>query len=120
MIEIGSAGTFARVAAAGANPNHRFTLMNTNALAENSCRFVSIRGYHKFSWRIERRGRDREIGHARAHDDFLDNRARHHRIDHRRRRYPHLLAPLKRTVSSRRSHIFHSRRDPDSLHLLSV
>ena len=45
MIEIGSAGTFARVAAAGADPNYQFTLMNTNALAENSCRFVSIRGY---------------------------------------------------------------------------
>ena len=31
-------------------------------------------------------GRYREIGDARAHDDLLDDRARHHRIDHRRRR----------------------------------
>ena len=28
----------------------------------------------------------REIGDARPYDDVLDNRARHHRIDHRRRR----------------------------------
>src|SRR5437899_12394327 len=64
------------------------------------------------------RGRYREIGDARAHDDFLDNRARHHWIDHRRSRYPHLLPPFKRTISSRRSHFFHPRRDSDSLHLL--
>jgi len=36
---------------------------------------------------------NREIGHARAYDDLLDDRARHHRIDHRRRRYPHVFAP---------------------------
>src|ERR1039457_2392501 len=60
----------------------------------------------------------REIGDARAYDDLLDDRARHHRIDHRRRRYPHVFAPDKRTISSRRPHFFHNRRDPDSLPLL--
>jgi hypothetical protein len=65
---------------------------------------------------VDRRGY-REIGDARAHDDFLDNRARHHRIDHRRRGYPHVLAPDKRTISSRRSHFFHTWRDSGSLRL---
>jgi hypothetical protein len=37
----------------------------------------------------------REIGDARAYDDLLDDRARHHRIDHRRRRYAHVFAPDK-------------------------
>src|SRR6202030_764546 len=60
----------------------------------------------------------REIGDARAYDDFLDDRARHHRIDHRRRRYPHVFAPDKRTISSRRPHFLHTERDPGSLHLL--
>src|ERR1700719_767656 len=60
----------------------------------------------------------REIGDARAYDDLLDDRARHHRIDHRRGRYPHVFAPDKRTISSRRPHFFHTGRDPDSLHLL--
>src|SRR5256886_7060507 len=64
------------------------------------------------------RGRDREIGDARAYDDFLDDRARHHRIDHRRRGYPHLFAPLKRKISSRRPDFFYPWRDPGSLHLL--
>src|SRR6266513_5827523 len=63
------------------------------------------------------RGRDREIGYARAHDDFLDNRARHHRIDHRRRGYPHVFAPDNRTISSRRPHFFHTWRNPASLRL---
>src|SRR6267154_6641457 len=66
------------------------------------------------------RGDHREIGNARAHDDFLDNRARHHRIDHRRRRYPHVFAPDNRTISSRRPHFFHARRDPGPLHLLQA
>src|SRR5216684_3630072 len=60
----------------------------------------------------------REIGDARAYDDLLDDRARHHRIDHRRRRYPYAFAPDKRTISSRRPHFFHTGRNPDSLHLL--
>src|ERR1700680_3886766 len=60
----------------------------------------------------------RKIGDARAYDDLLDDRARHPRIDHRRRRCPHVFAPDKRTISSRRPHFFHTRRDPDSLHLL--
>src|ERR1022692_3578389 len=47
-----------------------------------------------------------EIGDARAHDDLLDDRARHHRIDHRRRRYPHVFARGKPTISSRRHHFF--------------
>jgi hypothetical protein len=34
-----------------------------------------------------------EIGDARAHDDLLDDRARHHRIDHRGLRYSHFRAP---------------------------
>jgi hypothetical protein len=40
-------------------------------------------------------GGGREIGDGRAHDDVLDDRPRHHRIDHRRRRYPHVFAPTK-------------------------
>src|ERR1700693_671797 len=60
----------------------------------------------------------REIGDARAYDDLLDDRARHHRVDHRRRRYPHVFPPDKRTISSRRPHFFDTGRDPDSLHLL--
>src|SRR5437660_3640828 len=68
------------------------------------------------SCRVDR-GTHREIGYARAHDDFLDNRARHHRIDHRRRRYTHVYAPGNRTISSRRPHFFHSWRDPAPLHL---
>src|ERR1035437_7310176 len=60
----------------------------------------------------------REIGDARAYDDLLDDHARHHRIDHRRRRYPHVFAPGKRSISSRRPHFLHTRRDPGSLHLL--
>ena len=57
-----------------------------------------------------------EIGDARAHDDFLDDRARHHRIDHRRRGYP-LVFAADGTISSRRYHFFHAWRDPDPLHL---
>ena len=57
-----------------------------------------------------------EIGAARAHDDFLDDRARHHRIDHRRRGYS-LVFAANRTISSCRHHFFHTRRDPGSLHL---
>src|SRR5438034_5023462 len=63
------------------------------------------------------RGGYREISDARAHDDFLDNRARHHRIDHRRRGYPHVFAPDNWTISSRRPHFFHTWRDPGSLRL---
>src|SRR5206468_11760455 len=59
----------------------------------------------------------REISDARAHDDFLDNRARHHRVDYRRRGYPYVFAPDKRTISSRRPHFFHTWRDSGSLHL---
>src|SRR5580700_4797599 len=62
----------------------------------------------------------REIGDARAYNDLLDDRARHPRIDHRRRRYPHVFAADKRTISSRRPHFFHTGRDPDSLHLLQA
>jgi hypothetical protein len=64
------------------------------------------------------RGGYREISDARAPDHFLDDRGRHHRINHRRRRNPHVFAAGKRTISSRRSHLFHTRRDPDSVHLL--
>src|ERR1700674_4398931 len=60
----------------------------------------------------------REIGNACAYDDLLDDRARHHRIDHRWRRDPHVCAPQKRTISSRRPNFFHTGRDPDSLRLL--
>src|SRR6059058_3158521 len=63
------------------------------------------------------RGGYREISDARAHDDFLDNRARHHRIDHRRRGYPYVFAADNRTISSRRPHFFHTWRDPGSLRL---
>src|SRR6202030_4639977 len=42
----------------------------------------------------------REIGDARPHNDVLDDRAWHHRIDHRRCCYPHVFAPEKRTISS--------------------
>src|SRR5580700_4087330 len=62
----------------------------------------------------------REIGDACAHNDLLDDRARHPRIDHRWRRYPHVFAPDKRTIPSRRSHSFHTGRDPGSLHLLQA
>jgi len=41
------------------------------------------------------RGGYREIRDARAYDDLLDDRARHHRIDHGRRRYAHVFAPDK-------------------------
>ena len=44
------------------------------------------------------RGRYREIGDARTHDDFLDNRARHHRIDHRRRRFLVLYVCIKLNI----------------------
>jgi len=60
----------------------------------------------------------RKIGDAHAHDDLLDDRARHHRINHRRRRYPHALAPDKQPISSRRPHLLHTGRDPGSFHLL--
>src|SRR5580700_10941072 len=63
-------------------------------------------------------GGHRKIGDARAPNGLLDDRARHHRIDPRRRRYPHVFARDKRTISSRRSQIFHTGRDPDSVHLL--
>src|SRR5229473_3804862 len=63
-------------------------------------------------------GRYREIGDARAHGDLLDDRARRHRIDPWRWRYPHVFAPDKRTISSRRPHFIHTGRDPGSLHLL--
>src|SRR3984893_12551172 len=63
-------------------------------------------------------GRYREIGDARAPNDLLDDRARYHRIDHRRRRDPHVFAPDERTISSRRPHSFHTGRDPGSLPLL--
>src|ERR1700687_5221999 len=59
-----------------------------------------------------------EIGDARSYNDVLDDRARHPRIDHRRSRYPHVFAPEKRTISSRRPRFFHTWRDPDSLRLL--
>src|SRR4029077_10622395 len=63
------------------------------------------------------RGDHREIGDARAHDDFLDNRARHHRVDHRRRGYPHVFGPDNRRIASSRPDFFHTWRDPGSLRL---
>ena len=59
-----------------------------------------------------------EIRDARAHNDLLDYRARHHWIDHRRRRYPHVFAPDKPTISSCWPDFFNAGRDPGSLHLL--
>jgi hypothetical protein len=59
-----------------------------------------------------------EIGDARAHNDLLDDHPRHHWINHRGRRYPHVFAPDKRTISSRRPDFFHTGRDPGPLHLL--
>ena len=59
-----------------------------------------------------------KISDACAHNDLLDDRARYHRIDHRRRGDPHVFAPNKRTISSRWPHSFHTRRDPSSLPLL--
>jgi hypothetical protein len=59
-----------------------------------------------------------EIGDARAHNALLDDRARHHWIDHRGRSYPGVYAPYKRTISSRWPDFFHTGRDSDSLHLL--
>src|ERR1035438_6716310 len=53
----------------------------------------------------------REIGDAHAHDDLLDDRARHHRIDHRRRCYPFVISREERTISSRRPHFLHTGRD---------
>src|ERR1700676_4275419 len=60
----------------------------------------------------------REIGDARAHDDLLDDCARHHRIDSRRGHDPYVFAPCQPTIYSRRSHFFHTGSDPDSLRLL--
>src|SRR5207249_6804391 len=69
-----------------------------------------------YCW-VDREGY-REMSDARAHDDFLDNRARHHRIDPRRHGYLHVFASDNGTISSRRPHFFHTWRDPGSLHLL--
>jgi Permease MlaE len=66
------------------------------------------------------RGVFREIGDARTHDDLLDDRARHHRIDPGRGRGPHVFAPDQRTLSSCRPHFFHTGRDTASLHLLQA
>jgi hypothetical protein len=63
-------------------------------------------------------GSYREIGDARAHNDLLDDRARHHRIDPWGCCYPHVFAPDKRTISSRWPDFFHTGRDPGPLHLL--
>src|SRR5258708_40174247 len=60
----------------------------------------------------------REIGDARTHDDVLDDRAGHHRIHPRRRRYPDVFAPVQPAISSRWSHFFHAGRDPGPLYLL--
>lgn len=65
-------------------------------------------------------GSYRKIGDARTYDDLLDHRARRHRIDLGRRRYSHIFAPDKRTISSRRLDFFHTGRDAGSLHLLQV
>jgi hypothetical protein len=65
-------------------------------------------------------GAYRKIGDARAYDDLLDDRSRHHRIDPRRGRNPHVFAPGQRTISSRWPHFFHVGRNPDSLHLLQA
>src|SRR5579872_369716 len=78
-------------------------------------KYVSLSLVHSYWTNL---GDCREIGDARAHNDLLDDCARHHRIDHRRRRYPHVFAPDKRTISSRRPHFFHTGRDTGSLHLL--
>ena len=40
-------------------------------------------------------GSYREIGDARAHNDLLDDRTRHHRINPWGCRYPHVFAPDK-------------------------
>ncbi len=66
------------------------------------------------------RGGDREIGDARAHDDFLDDRARHHRVDHRWRCDSYVCAAGKRTISPCGSYFFNPGRDPGSLHLLQT
>ena len=66
------------------------------------------------------RGRDREIGHAHPHDDFLDDCAWDNWIDHRRRGHAHVFAAGKRTIPSRRPHFFHTRRGPGSLYLLQI
>ncbi len=60
----------------------------------------------------------REISHARAHDDVLDDRARHPGLDCRRRRQPHFFAPHKFTLPSRRPHLLHPGRHTGALHLL--
>src|SRR5579864_2587608 len=60
----------------------------------------------------------REISDACAHNDVLDHRARHYRIDTWGRRHPHVFPPGKRTISSRRPGFFHPGRDSVSLHLL--
>src|SRR5712692_4678030 len=78
-------------------------------------KYVSLNLVHSYWANL---GGYREIGDARAHNDLLDDRARHHRINHRWRRYPHVFEPYKRTISSRRPHFFHTWRDPGSLRLL--
>jgi hypothetical protein len=65
-------------------------------------------------------GRDRQIGHARAHDDLLDNHARNHWVDRWRGRHPHIFASGRRTLSSRRPYLFDTWRDPRSVHLLQA
>src|SRR5258708_2032445 len=78
-------------------------------------RYVSLNLVYSYWARL---GGYREIGDARAYDDLLDDRARHPRFDHRRRRYPYVFAAGKRTISSRRLHFFHTGCNLDSLHLL--
>src|SRR5580693_4073790 len=65
-------------------------------------------------------GSYRERRHACAHNAFLDCRSWHHRRNHRRRRHPHVFAPDKRTISSRRPHFFHTGRNSGSVPLLEV
>src|SRR5437588_856890 len=64
------------------------------------------------------RGGDCEIGHACAHDYFLDHRARHHRIDHRRRSHSHVFTTGQCAIPSGWSHFFHPGSDSGSLRLL--
>src|SRR5438874_11694040 len=66
------------------------------------------------------RGGDCEIGHACAHDYFLDHRARHHRIDHRRRSHSHVFTTGQCAIPSGWSHFFHPGSDSGSLHLLQT
>jgi len=73
---------------------------------------VCLRDCHKRLQTLESPGIDlRRTEQALSYDDLPE---------HRRRRYPHVFTPDKRTIPSRRPHFIHTGRDSGSLHLLQA